>query len=134
MRGATASADGRIRAKTGLGRPGCARRHFKLAPRAVCPQKGFMEEGHIIHKVVHFSGRVQGVGFRFATVRAAREFDVAGAVRNLPDGRVRLDAVGRPDEVIAFVGELTDRMSDFIREKDEREQAPPERFDGFSIA
>ena len=93
-----------------------------------------MEEGNAVHKVVHFSGRVQGVGFRYVTARTAREFDVAGPVRNLPDGRVRLDAVGRPDEVKAFIDELTDRMSDFIRETEERGQTPPDRFDGFSIA
>lgn len=93
-----------------------------------------MQETDTIHKVLHFSGHVQGVGFRYATVRAAREFDVAGAVRNLPDGRVRLDAVGRPAEVASFIRELGDRMSDFIRDTDERDQVPPERFDGFSIA
>lgn len=109
-------------------------RNFGLAQADGRAQKGFMEEGDTIHKVVHFSGRVQGVGFRYATMRVAREFDVAGAVCNLPDGRVRLDAVGRPGEVAAFIAELTDRMSDFIRESEVRERSPPERFDGFSIA
>ena len=33
---------------------------------------------------VYFSGRVQGVGFRFTCQSLARGFEVAGYVRNLP--------------------------------------------------
>lgn len=39
-----------------------------------------------VHVLV--GGRVQGVGFRYATYRKAKEFGAAGWVRNLPDGRV----------------------------------------------
>jgi acylphosphatase len=37
---------------------------------------------------VHYSGRVQGVGFRFTSQRLAERYAVTGYVRNLPDGRV----------------------------------------------
>ena len=63
-----------------------------------------------IRQTVHFSGRVQGVGFRFTTVAIARGFDVAGRVRNLPDGRVRLEAEGARDQVKAFVDAVRARM------------------------
>ena len=39
---------------------------------------------------VFYSGRVQGVGFRFSSKQTARGYDVCGWVKNLPDGRVEL--------------------------------------------
>lgn len=39
-------------------------------------------------------GRVQGVGFRYFTIHAARECRVTGTVRNLPDGTVEAIAQG----------------------------------------
>jgi acylphosphatase len=40
------------------------------------------------------SGRVQGVGFRYATVDKALSLGVTGYVRNLPDRRVEVLACG----------------------------------------
>ncbi|HEX5421444.1 MAG TPA: acylphosphatase, partial [Gammaproteobacteria bacterium] len=40
------------------------------------------------------SGRVQGVGFRYATAQKARELALAGQARNLDDGRVEVLACG----------------------------------------
>jgi len=48
-----------------------------------------------IHLEVH--GRVQGVGFRWYIVEKAQELDLAGWVRNRPDGRVELAAAGSHD-------------------------------------
>lgn len=48
-------------------------------------------------------GRVQGVGFRYATVRRARELGVTGWVRNRGDGSVELVAQGPADAVAALV-------------------------------
>ena len=52
---------------------------------------------------VLYEGRVQGVGFRYSARRVAAGFDLAGYVRNLPDGRVELVASGDEEEVDGFL-------------------------------
>jgi acylphosphatase len=49
------------------------------------------------------SGRVQAVFFRATCAREARSRDTAGAVRNLPDGRVEAVFEGPDDQVQAMV-------------------------------
>lgn len=51
----------------------------------------------------HVSGRVQGVAFRKSTEVEARRLEVAGWVRNLPDGRVEFVAEGTPEGVQALL-------------------------------
>jgi acylphosphatase len=85
------------------------------------------------HERVYFTGRVQGVGFRYAALQVAREFDVAGFVANLPDGRVHLEAEGSPEEVEAFVAALQERMQGFIRKVDRHKSQRTAQFSGFTI-
>ena len=51
-------------------------------------------------------GRVQGVGYRWFARDAAAGMDVAGWVRNLPDGRVEVEAESAPAAVASFIREL----------------------------
>ena len=68
----------------------------------------------MIRLTVHFSGRVQGVGFRYTTQRIARHHAVAGVVENLDDGRVQLVIEGQPDDLRALVADISEHMRDYI--------------------
>ena len=52
-----------------------------------------------VTKRVIVRGRVQGVGFRYATVREAEAHGVTGWVRNLRDGTVEAVLQGSPEAV-----------------------------------
>lgn len=56
---------------------------------------------------VFFSGRVQGVGFRYTAVQRARNHPITGWIQNLSDGRVLLVAEGKAQELQIFVDELS---------------------------
>ncbi len=68
----------------------------------------------MIRRTINYSGHVQGVGFRFTVVRAARGYDVTGYVRNLPNGSVELVAEGDAKEVDRLAADIADRMSGYI--------------------
>jgi acylphosphatase len=82
---------------------------------------------------VFFHGHVQGVGFRYAALQVAREFDVAGFVQNLPDGRVLLEVEGRPDAVTAYVAALEERMAGFVRKAERSLRTGSPLHQGFVI-
>ena len=63
---------------------------------------------------VFYQGHVQGVGFRYTTLRIARSFQVTGFVRNLADGRVELKCEGRCQELEAFLAEVGSTMESVI--------------------
>jgi acylphosphatase len=87
----------------------------------------------VYHETVFFSGHVQGVGFRFVTLQVARGFEVSGFVRNLPDGRVQLEAEGENGEVTAFVAAVQDRLHGYIRKVERSDETRRALFEGFEI-
>jgi len=84
-------------------------------------------------RVIHFSGMVQGVGFRFTAIRVAGGFDVTGYVRNLRDGRVEVVAEGEAGEIDAFCAELGRRMEGYIREVQQQVSEPTGQYGGFDV-
>ncbi|MDR1280403.1 MAG: acylphosphatase [Opitutaceae bacterium] len=88
---------------------------------------------NVRHETVYFSGRVQGVGFRQGTLEVAREFEVAGEVRNLDDGRVGLEAEGRREEIDAFLRAIDERLHGYIRKIERSGCERSAQFSGFRI-
>jgi acylphosphatase len=52
---------------------------------------------------IHVKGRVQGVGFRWSTVREAKMAGIKGFVRNMSDGSVYIEAEGSAEQLCKFV-------------------------------
>jgi len=80
------------------------------------------------------TGRVQGVGYRYFTVRAARDLGLSGWVRNLSDGRVEVLAVGVPRRLSDLEGEL--RLGPLraeVRSLEMEETSLDDRIEGFHI-
>jgi acylphosphatase len=82
---------------------------------------------------VHYSGRVQGVGFRYTVRGLAAGFDVKGYVKNLPDGRVQLVLEGPPDEVQGLLNVIRAEMGRYVTSVDETRSPATGRFQGFEI-
>jgi acylphosphatase len=86
----------------------------------------------IVCKRAIYWGRVQGVGFRATALQLARDFVVAGHVRNLPDGTVELIAEGEAGQVEGFLEAVARTMSRYLTYCAVAEQHPENR-QGFRI-
>ena len=83
---------------------------------------------------VYFSGRVQGIGFRYTVRTLAAGFDATGYVRNLADGRVEFAAEGDAAELEAFVDAIRDsEVGRFIRQEESHWHDASGEFRGFEI-
>ena len=88
---------------------------------------------YMLRRTVFYSGRVQGVGFRYTTCRIAEQFDVTGFVRNLADGRVETVVEGESAEVDRFLSEVSRETAGHIREAKMHESPATGEFDQFSV-
>ena len=87
----------------------------------------------MIRRTSLFGGRVQGVGFRYTVQDLARNYDVRGYVRNLPDGRVELVAEGDEAEIGRFLDRVGEKMEGFIKTRSDSDSPPTREFDDFAI-
>ena len=84
---------------------------------------------------VLFSGRVQGVGFRWTACRIAGSFEVGGFVRNLPNGDVELVAEGAEQELLEFLNAVRgSELGRYVVGEKMRWATARHEFDGFGIS
>jgi len=88
---------------------------------------------NMIRRTSHFSGNVQGVGFRYTAKGIARNHAVRGYVRNLHDGRVELVAEGEEAEIDKILSDIARQMEGFIKQRTDFDSPATGEFQGFSI-
>jgi acylphosphatase len=81
-------------------------KHLAWVESSLAQAAAFRSDLRMISLQIFFEGNVQGVGFRWSVKQVAKGFDVVGWVRNLPDGRVELQASGEETEVRAFIAAI----------------------------
>jgi acylphosphatase len=71
-------------------------------------------------KQIIYSGRVQGVGFRYSTKQIASGYEVIGTVKNLPDGRVEMQVMSQDsDELTDFLAAIDEStLGSLIKERE----------------
>jgi acylphosphatase len=82
---------------------------------------------------IFFSGRVQGVGFRYTSKQVARSFDLVGTVENLSDGRVKMVLEGEIAVVEGFIREVCDSIHGHVAEVKMTSEPATGKFVDFEI-
>ena len=82
---------------------------------------------------VHYSGNVQGVGFRYTARSIATGHDVTGYVKNLRDGRVELIVEGARIEIASLLREIQTELGRHIREVHETSMPATGEFTQFEV-
>jgi len=78
-------------------------------------------------------GLVQGVGFRYSTVREAQRLRINGWVKNASNGDVEVWAEGPAEKLSAFLTWLR-RGPQFSRvDNIEKEEKTPQNFNNFTV-
>jgi acylphosphatase len=85
-------------------------------------------------RMVHYTGKVQGVGFRATAVEIARDFPVTGWVKNLADGRVQLLVEGPEDAVEKFLDKVRTRWKKNIDKEQVEKPEVSGKYKAFDIA
>ena len=78
-------------------------------------------------------GRVQGVGFRYFTVRMAEAFDIRGYVSNSNDGSVEIVASASEENLRSFREQIEIGPSSERVDRVEVTELDEQKFDGFRV-
>ena len=87
----------------------------------------------VIARHIVFSGRIQGVGFRFTALNIANRYELKGYVRNLPDGDVEMITHGPAEMIDNCVRDLQDSFVGSISHIDIEEATPDPKLTDFKI-
>lgn len=82
---------------------------------------------------VYYTGRVQGVGFRFTAEDIAQDLGVCGWVKNLRDGRVEVVAQAEENTLKEFLKKIYEYFSRYIQDVDIDWQEATGEFKDFGI-
>jgi acylphosphatase len=82
---------------------------------------------------VYFSGRVQGVGFRYTCVQQARHFAVAGWVKNLENGSVEMIVEGEATELGGYLQSVAESTHGSVADMQKTKSAATGEFSVMSV-
>ena len=81
-----------------------------------------------------YSGRVQGIGFRYTAQNIAENLGVYGWVKNLEDGRVEIAAEGEEKNLKEFLDKiLKGPLNRYIKDADVAWETPSKEFNDFDV-
>ncbi len=82
---------------------------------------------------VYYTGRVQGVGFRFSVENIANELNIYGWVKNWRDGRVEITAEADEESLNCFLDKIKAYFSRYIHNVNIDWQEATGEFTDFTI-
>jgi acylphosphatase len=84
-------------------------------------------------RTIYYSGVVQGVAFRWTTLRVLEGQPVTGYVRNLADGRVELVLEGEPSQTELAALRVREALARYIHHEDQQVTPATGEFRGLGI-
>jgi acylphosphatase len=86
------------------------------------------KQAHIL-----YSGRVQGVGFRYTAREIADDLGITGWAKNLSDGRVEIVAEAQEEIVKSFIEQLSSHFKTYVQNAEVSWLQALGEFNDFSI-